>query len=158
MPTHYRGSKQEIQALNAYIPLLRAVDTLTSRGTARLEAAGITPGQFAVLEALLHLGPLCQRELGQKLLRTGGNITMVVDNLEKQGWVRRVRSREDRRFVSVHLTTKGKRLIERIFPEHAAAVRREMSCLTAAEQESLRRLCRKLGLSNLKEDEKGRRS
>ncbi len=158
MPTHYRGSKQEVQALNAYIPLLRAVDTLTSRGAARLEAAGVTPGQFAVLEALLHLGPLCQRELSQKLLRAGGNITMVVDNLEKQGWVRRVRGREDRRFVAVHLTAKGKRLIERIFPQHAAAVSKEMSCLTAAEQELLRRLCRKLGLSNLKEDGKGRRS
>jgi len=158
MPTHYQGPKNEVRALNAYIPLFRAVETLASRSLARLEAAGITPGQFAVLEALLHLGPLCQKELGRKLLRAGGNVTLVVDNLEKQGWVRRVRSREDRRFVSVHLTTKGKRLIERIFPEHAAAVRREMSCLTAAEQESLRRLCRKLGLSNLKEDEKGRRS
>ena len=158
MPTHYQGSKREVQALNAYIPLLRAVDTLTSRGTARLEAAGVTPGQFAVLEALLHLGPLCQRELGQKLLRAGGNITMVVDNLEKQGWVRRVRGRDDRRFVAVHLTEKGKRLIQRIFPEHAAAVSKEMSCLSADEQKALRQLCRKLGLGNQKEDEKGRRS
>jgi MarR family 2-MHQ and catechol resistance regulon transcriptional repressor len=118
----------------------------------------VTSGQFAVLEALLHLGPLCQRELGQKLLRAGGNITLVVDNLEKQGWVRRVRGRDDRRFVAVHLTAKGKRLIQRIFPEHAAAVSKEMSCLSADEQKALRQLCRKLGLGNQKEDEKGRRS
>ncbi len=157
MPTHYQGSKREVRALNAYIPLLRAVDTLTSRGAARLEAAGVTPGQFAVLEALLHLGPLCQRELGQKLLRAGGNITMVVDNLEKQGWVRRVRGRDDRRFVAVHLTAKGKRLIQRIFPEHAAAVSKEMSCLSADEQKTLRQLCRKLGRGNLKKEE-GRRT
>jgi len=151
MPTHYQGPKNEVRALNAYIPLFRAVETLASRSLARLEAAGITPGQFAVLEALLHLGPLCQKELGRKLLRAGGNVTLVVDNLEKQGWVRRVRGREDRRFVAVHLTQEGKRLIERIFPEHAAAVCKEMSILTAAEQETLRRLCRKLGRSNHKE-------
>ena len=34
--------------------------------------AGLTIGQFGVLEALLHHGPLCQRDLGQKLLRLGG--------------------------------------------------------------------------------------
>jgi MarR family 2-MHQ and catechol resistance regulon transcriptional repressor len=158
MPTHYQGPKHEVRALDAYIPLFRAADTLAGRSAARLEAAGVTPGQFAVLEALLHLGPLCQRELGQKLLRAGGNITMVVDNLEKNGWVRRVRGRDDRRFVAVHLTAEGKRLIQRIFPEHAAAISNEMSCLTAAEQETLRRLCRKLGLGNRKELEKRRRS
>jgi MarR family 2-MHQ and catechol resistance regulon transcriptional repressor len=158
MPTHYKGPKNEVRALDAYIPLFRAVDTLAGRSAIRLEAAGVTPGQFAVLEALLHLGPLCQRELGHKLLRAGGNITLVVDNLEKQGWVRRVRGRDDRRFVAVHLTAEGKRLIERIFPEHAAAVSKEMSCLTVAEQETLRRLCRKLGRSNHKEEEKGRRT
>jgi MarR family 2-MHQ and catechol resistance regulon transcriptional repressor len=158
MPTHYHGPKHEVRALDAYIPLFRAVDTLAGRSATRLEAAGLTQGQFAVLEALLHLGSLCQSELSHKLLRAGGNITMVVDNLEKRGWVRRVRGRDDRRFVAVHLTAGGKRLIQRIFPEHAAAISKEMSCLTVAEQETLRRLCRKLGRSNREEHEIGRRS
>jgi MarR family 2-MHQ and catechol resistance regulon transcriptional repressor len=141
--------------LNAYIPLFRAVDTLTACGNRRLVAAGLTHGQFAVLEALLHLGPLCQRALGHKLLRAGGNITLVVDNLEKRGWVRRVRGSKDRRFVTVHLTATGKRLIQKVFPGHVAAIAREMGCLSTAEQETLRRLCRKLGRSNTKESKEG---
>ena len=102
-------------------------------------------GQFGVLEALLHLGPMCQHTLGEKLLRSGGNITLVVDNLERRGWVRRERLEKDHRMVRVHLTPEGRNLIEQVFPKHARAIRKEMSALTAAEQEDLRSLCRKLG-------------
>jgi DNA-binding MarR family transcriptional regulator len=49
--------------------------------------------------------------------------------------------------VKIYLTPKGKRLIARVFPEHAEAVTQEMSCLTPDEQETLRRICRKLGKS-----------
>jgi MarR family transcriptional regulator, 2-MHQ and catechol-resistance regulon repressor len=145
MPTHYRGTNKEVQALNAYINLFRAADSLAARAGTRLEAAGLTNGQFGVLEALLHLGPLCQRELGEKLLRTGGNITLVVDNLEREGLVRRERSRRDRRLVNVQLTPKGEKLIRAVFPGHAKAIAGEMRYLTSAEQKQLRRLCRKLG-------------
>lgn len=145
MPTHYRGSNKEVQALNAYINLFRASDSLAARANARLEGAGLTTGQFGVLEALLHLGPLCQRDLGEKLLRTGGNITLVVDNLERDGLVRRERGRRDRRLVTVRLTRKGEKLIRKVFPGHAKAIAEEMNHLTNAEQEQLRRLCRKLG-------------
>jgi MarR family 2-MHQ and catechol resistance regulon transcriptional repressor len=98
-----------------------------------------------VLEALLHLGPLCQRDLGEKLLRSGGNIVMVVDNLEKRGVVERKRGKQDRRFVTVRLTGKGRRLIARIFPCHVAVLVKEMGALSASEQEKLGHLCRRLG-------------
>jgi MarR family 2-MHQ and catechol resistance regulon transcriptional repressor len=102
-------------------------------------------GQFAVLEALLHLGSMCQHALAEKLLRSGGNMTLVVDNLQKQGWVKRVRQEKDRRMVEIHLTPKGRRLITRIFPEHAKVIAQVMGELTPAEQEDLRRIARKLG-------------
>lgn len=145
MGTHYRGTKDEVRALNAFIKLVRATDSLGARLNGSLAGAGLTDGQFGVLEALYHLGPLHQRELGAKLLRSGGNVTMVVDNLEKRGLVRRERGVEDRRFVTVHLTDAGRRLIARLFPRHAARVTAEMSVLTPAEQDELGRLCRKLG-------------
>jgi MarR family 2-MHQ and catechol resistance regulon transcriptional repressor len=88
---------------------------------------------------------MCQRALGDKLLRSGGNITMVIDNLEKHGLVERVRQKEDRRMIMIHLTPKGRKLISRVLPLHAKDVVKEMSRLTASEQEELRRLCRKLG-------------
>jgi MarR family transcriptional regulator, 2-MHQ and catechol-resistance regulon repressor len=145
MPSHYQGDAQAERALSAYINLIRATDSVVARMSAQLESTGLTMGQFAVLEALLHLGPMCQKTLGEKLLRSGGNTTLVLDNLQKRGWVRRERHAEDRRIFVVHLTPSGRRLISRIFPAHAAAVAKEMSSLAAAEQETLRALCRKLG-------------
>jgi MarR family transcriptional regulator, 2-MHQ and catechol-resistance regulon repressor len=145
MPTHFKGSRKTVRALNAYINLARASDSVLGRISAQLEARGLTMGQFGVLEALLHVGPMCQHALAEKLLRSGGNITLVVDNLEKHGWVRRERQQDDRRMIVIHLTQPGRRLIERVFPEHAGAIERELSNLGPREQDDLRRLCRKLG-------------
>lgn len=145
MPTHFKGCQQAVTALNAYINLMRASDSLAARLTAQLESQGLTMGQFGVLEALFHLGPMCQKALGTKLLRSGGNITLIVDNLEKHKWVRRERQKDDRRMVTIRLTPQGQKLIAKVMPPHAEAVVKEMKRLTPAEQEELRRVCRKLG-------------
>src|SRR5713226_2765587 len=105
MPTHYRGSTQEKAALDAYIKLMRAAESVTARLEPLMRAADLTVGQFGAL------GPLCQRDLGHKLLRSGGNTTVVVGNLARRGLVRRTRRPDDRRFVTVTLTDKGRRLI-----------------------------------------------
>ncbi len=147
MPTHFKGTESEIRALNTFIKLIRASESVTSRLAGFLSGAEkLTPSQFGILEALLHLGPLNQRELGKKLLKSGGNITLVIDNLEKRGLVERRRGEEDRRVQFVHLTDEGRRVIAGYFPDHVRAIEREMRVLTDAEQEELGRLCRKLGL------------
>ena len=146
MATHYRGSKEEVGALNAYIKLLRAAESVTARLAHQLRADDLTMSQFGILEALLHLGPMSQRELGQKLLKTSGNITMVIDNLEKRGLAKRQRRAEDRRVITVHLTTDGRALIEETFPRHLKGIVAEMNRLTSEEQDTLGRLCRKVGL------------
>ena len=145
MPTHYKGNKEDRRALDAYINLARASETIFARLGAGLEGRGLTLGQFGALEALLHLGPMCQQELGGKLLRSRGNMTLVIDNLERHGWVRRERLDGDRRKLIVRLTAEGQRVIERIFPLHVREIVKEFSRLEPAEQETLRRLCRKLG-------------
>jgi MarR family 2-MHQ and catechol resistance regulon transcriptional repressor len=145
MPTHYKGCQEAERALSAYINLIRASDSLVSKASTQLEQSGMTLGQFAVLEALHHLGPMCQHTLAKKLLRSGGNITLVVDNLEKRGWVRRERQKDDRRMIQIHLTPKGARLIAKVFPEHAAAITQIMKELTEQEQGELRRIAGKLG-------------
>lgn len=154
MPTRYKGTREEVRALNAFINLMRASDSLAGRLSERFETHGLTTGQFGVLEALHHLGPMCPHALAEKLLRSGGNVTLVVDNLEKHGWVRRVRQKTDRRMVRIHLTPAGERLIARVFPEHVRELVEEMRSLTAAEQESLRNICRKLGRAGRAEKEK----
>src|SRR3954447_5274825 len=143
MATRYQGLER--RALDAFVKLARAAESVNARLAGGIAAAGLTARQFGALEALYHLGPLCQRDLGEKLLKSTGNITMVVDNLERRGLVRPVRGTEDRRYVTVHLTEEGDRVIREAFPEHAARVADEMSRLTPEEQEMLGRLCRKLG-------------
>lgn len=76
----------------------------------------MTNSQFGVLESMYDLGPLCQREIGNKILKSGGNMTLVIDNLEKGGLVQRVQDAKDRRYLNIHLTTRGRDLISRIFP------------------------------------------
>lgn len=149
MGTHYRGTEGEVRALDAYIKLLRATESVVARLSHQLRGKeGLTISQFGALEALLHLGPMAQRDLGTKLLKSSGNITMVVDNLEKRSLVERRREGGDRRVVTVHLTPDGERLIAEIFPQHAALITEEMGALDPEEQDTLGRLCRKLGLKS----------
>jgi MarR family 2-MHQ and catechol resistance regulon transcriptional repressor len=145
MTTHHRGTPEEVQALDSYIKLLRAAGSTSSRLQRLMAKHRLSESQFGVLEALFHLGPLSQADLCRKILKTSGNITLVIDNLEKRALARRERNPSDRRSVNVHLTEKGRRLIGEIFPCHVAAIVREMSVLTAAEQKELGRLCKKLG-------------
>ena len=148
MGSRYQGKPHEMRALDAYIKLLRATRTVSARLDKALAGDGLTETQLGVLEALLHLGALCQRELGQKLCTSGANMTSVVDNLERRELVRRVRDAEDRRYVSVHLTSGGKSLIERVFPRHVAGIVEALSALSPEEQRLLDSLCKKLGTSS----------
>jgi len=147
MPTHYKGSAREVRALDTFVKLTRATETLGGQLQRHLASLEITPPQFAVLEALLHVGPMSQSELGRKLLRSNPNMTALLDNLERDKRIQRERSPEDRRVVMVSLTPEGRRVIERVFPAHAAHVAALMGALSAEEQETLGALCKKLGLS-----------
>ena len=145
MPTHYEGTQEEIRALDAWLKLVRATDSLGARLVGREAFGDLTPRQFGVLESLYHVGPMRPGEISAKLLKSGGNITLVVDNLEERGLVRRQRDSDDRRAVVVSLTEKGRDRISRLFPRHAADIVEEMSILTPEEQETLGLLCRILG-------------
>jgi MarR family 2-MHQ and catechol resistance regulon transcriptional repressor len=145
MPTHYRGTTKEVRALNTFIKFTRAFESMSARLFRCGSLEHLTVSQFGVLESLYHLGPLCLGEIGSKLLKSSGNITLVVDNLEKQGLVKRLRDSDDRRVVNVSLTPAGRQAVEQILPGHVAAIVEEMSVLTPDEQETLGRLCLKLG-------------
>ncbi len=146
MGKKYRRHTSEARALSTYVKLMRATESVTARAHRQLSSFGLTISQFGVLEALYHLGPMSQSEIGRKILRSSGNMTMVTDNLEKRKLVRRERNRDDRRFFIIHLTDDGKKLISSIFPSHAAEIARALDVLTPAEQQTLGRLCKKLGL------------
>jgi MarR family transcriptional regulator, 2-MHQ and catechol-resistance regulon repressor len=147
MSSHYDGTAVEQAALNSYIKLSRATEVVTQRIHSHLSAWGLTVSQFGALEALYHLGPLTVGQLGGKILRSSGNMTLVVDNLVKRGLVTRQPRPEDRRAYEIHLTPAGRELIAEILPAHVSGVVGVMAALTADEQAQLAALCKKLGLS-----------
>ncbi len=135
---------QERLALSTYVRLNRAANAARNHASRSLSDS-LTLTQFAVLEALYHLGPMSLSDIAGKILTTGGNLTMVVGNLEKQGLAQRQRSPEDGRVLIVALTAKGKALMREVFPLHAAAITDFLSALSPKEQRRLSDLCRKLG-------------
>ncbi len=146
MAKSYRGSDEQRLALGAWVRLARATSAVEGTLQRSLDAHGLTLSQFGVLEALYHLGPLCQSELAEKILRTGGNLTLLVDKLEGEGLVRRARRPEDRRYVEVQLTAAGEGFIRKVFPGHAQRVAELFRGLSPTDQRELARLSRKLVL------------
>lgn len=147
MAKRYSGSAEEILQVDAYVKLMRCADTIQGILARNAEANGLTLSQLGVLEILLHLGPQNQKDLAGKILRSGANMTTIIDNLEKRQLVRRTRDAADRRTMRVELTQSGTELIGKIFPLHLNNIYRMMGALDSDELRTLSRLTRKLGLA-----------
>jgi MarR family 2-MHQ and catechol resistance regulon transcriptional repressor len=144
-PTKKYGKKTTL-ALDLWVKLARAFNTFNKQADDHIRTAGLTMPQFAVLECLGHLGAMPIGELCKKMLVSGGNMTVVLDNLQKDGLIERIRSTDDRRSTLVRLTAKGQKRFQTFFPTHAAVIAQTASPLTEREQTELARLLKKLGL------------
>ncbi len=121
----------------------RAAQTYAEKSISELEMCA---SDFAVLEALLHKGPLPVNEIGKKVQLTSGSITVAVDRLETKRLVERRAHGTDRRARIVHLTTEGRKLITPVYADHAADMERlAFASLTRAERKTLIRLLKKIG-------------
>ena len=140
------AGRREKRALDLYVKLTRASVSLGAALNGPLLGEDLTESQMGVLDALAHLGTLTQRELASKVLRSPANMTTLIDQLEKRDLLARERG-EDRRCNRISLTPAGRKLFDRVFPQHASRLADAVSALSAAEQEELARLCRKLGTS-----------
>jgi len=146
MGTHFSGSKKTTEALNSYIKLIRAAESLSSKINLELDEFGLTESQFGVLDALFHLGPMKQKELGIKILKSGGNITMVINNLEKRGLVQRKKGEKDKRQFIIHLNNSGKNLIRELLPTITKKIKSYFEILNSEERKELQRICKIIGL------------
>ncbi len=144
MPTAHQGSSAEVAALDAYIKLMRAAETVTSRVHGPL-LGELTVTQFGVLEVLHHRGALSAGEIAEKVLKSAGNLTLVLANLERDGLISRERDRSDGRRWIISLTAAGRKRVSALFPKVAAAITAEFAHLSRAEQAMLGELCKKLG-------------
>ncbi|MBF8247548.1 MAG: transcriptional regulator, MarR family [Bacteroidetes bacterium] len=144
--TRQYGPKADA-ALTMWVKLARAFSTFNKLTADHIRSFGLTQPQFGALETLGHLGPMIIGDLCKKQLVSGGNMTVVVDNLEELGLAKRTTSRHDRRAYIVGLTPKGKKLFQKIFAQHAEFVAKIAAVLTEGEQEHLGTLLKKLGTS-----------
>ena len=141
-------TQSEKLALTTFTKLIRGAETLNNVVHQHLAESGLTVSQFGVLEAIYHIGPMCQRDIGVKILKSTGNITQVIDNLEKRELVERRRNEEDRRYYTIHLTPAGNQCIAAVFPRHARIITEALAILDPEEQKTLGAICRKF--KNLK--------
>ena len=135
------------RALKLWIVLTRAYLTVSAKVDAQVAAKGLTTTEFAILEVLLHKGPLLLGDIQRKILVTSGGITYLVDRLTEKGLVKREECPSDRRARYAVLTPAGDALIRGVFPEHAAMIAAAVAGLDKEEQAVATKLLRKLGLS-----------
>jgi MarR family 2-MHQ and catechol resistance regulon transcriptional repressor len=147
MPTKYKGNVKEKRALNAFICLKRAAESVDTRLNRVAEVGGVTPSQFSILECLYHLGPLKPGQLALKMLMSCGNITYVLDKLVLKNLVTRVSNPNDRRSFVIDLDPTGLKLVQEHLPSYVKNITEAFEGLTSDEQVTLRTLSKRLGLS-----------
>jgi len=127
--------------------LLQQSAMITARETYRfLSPYKLSLSQFRTLEALYKRGPLCQKDISEHVVKTTGNMTTVIDALEKKSLVRRVRDKNDRRRYNVELTTGGEKLVKKILPQQTKRIKKVMERLPSMDLEHLKRICEALSL------------
>jgi DNA-binding MarR family transcriptional regulator len=117
----------------------------TAHGFAEaLHPLGLRPPHFGVLN-LVAAGPVrTQQELCSQSMIDPSSMVAVLDELEQLGLLERRRDPADRRKHAVHLTAKGKRMLERARGVAADFINELLEPLSERERETLRRLLRKL--------------
>jgi len=130
--------------LKAIIALSRCIQSVNKREYKIIKEGGLTFSQFGVLEVLYHKGDLRVSEILEKTLSTGGNMTVVIDNLAKDDLVKRCADPEDRRASLISITEKGRMLMGEVFPKHVDNVDEIFSVLNMEEKKNLISLLKKL--------------
>ncbi|MBX3112354.1 MAG: MarR family transcriptional regulator [Fimbriimonadaceae bacterium] len=115
--------------VEAYVKLVRTAEALHAQVSRGLVAENLTASQFSALKALRFNGVMPQKAIASYLLKTAGNVTLVLDNLEKRGLITRKRQTDDRRVVDVDLTPSGRDTFDRVYPAHIARIEAAMSAL-----------------------------
>ena len=130
---------------HVWLVMMKAMRALTRYAAAGIEETGLGLSDFAVLEVLLHKGPLPVNTIGPIVDLTPGSISTAVDRLFAKGLVSRVESAEDRRVRIVALTPRGKALIDSAFRKHSGQMRKAFAELSPEELRGLEAALKKVG-------------
>lgn len=131
--------------VDAYVRMVRAADKAFAEVSRGLNEHNLTASQFSALKALCVKGPMPQKDVATSILKSTGNVTLVIDNLERRGLVFRTRGVTDRRIFDISVTDAGRDLFESIYASHLERIRHEMGTLEPIECEQLISLLERLG-------------
>ena len=138
-------------AVKSMVVMRKAFRTIDAKVSESFREFGLTPTQFGVLDVLFAKGGAMKiGELIDSMLANSGNMTVVIKNMEKNGWVTRMTCPTDKRAYLVTLTEAGRDLIQKALPAHIVAVEETFSVLTEEEQEQLIELLKKFKNSQVK--------
>src|SRR5690349_18012013 len=132
--------------VNLWLVLWKAFDALQAHALKNIGSLGLGLSDFAVLEVLLHKGPLPVNAIGEKVRLTSGSVSVAIDRLEAKGLVERRNDPGDRRTRVVHLTGAGRKLIDCAFAQHAEAMEQAAAGVSGRDRTELIRLLKQLGL------------
>jgi DNA-binding MarR family transcriptional regulator len=117
-----RAQANDHASLKLWLRLLACTTQVETEVRRRLRARfGISLARFDFMAQLhRHRGGLRMKELSSRLMVTGGNVTGLADELEREGLVLREPDPQDRRSSRVRLTPKGRKAFEVMAAEHEA--------------------------------------
>ena len=144
-----RVCDEDHQALKVWLRLLACTNRIESEIRVRLRAQfGITLARFDLLAQLERSAKgLKMGELSKRLMVSGGNVTGLTDELEKEGLVVRADDPTDRRAYTVKLTAAGRTLFARMAAAHEQWVIELLAGLSEPEKAQIYRLLAKLKAS-----------
>jgi DNA-binding MarR family transcriptional regulator len=142
----YEEHVLEQDTLRLWLRLLSCTTLIENQVSSRLRGEFETTLPRFDLMAQLARSPegISMSELSQRLMVSGGNITGITDNLERDGLVERIIPPGDRRAKLVHLTPKGRVVFDQMAEVHATWIKSLMGQLTELEQQQLYLLLGKL--------------
>ncbi|HXP77131.1 MAG TPA: MarR family winged helix-turn-helix transcriptional regulator [Stellaceae bacterium] len=111
---------------------------------ARIAPHGVSIGMWYFLRVLWQEDGISQRELSQRVGMMEPTTASALTNMERKGFVRRLRNRTDRRIVNVFLTERGRALRQELLPLAAAVNEAAVRGVSADELARLRALLGKL--------------
>ena len=140
------SGKTPIDAPHLWLVLMRCHHALSRIAERSIKDTGLGLTDFAVLEALLHKGPLSITEIQSKVPLALGSMTAAVDRLEEKGLIVRTPSPEDRRSKILKLSAKGRSGVEAAFTRHAEDLEAVMAVLDQREKRQLHEFLKRVGL------------
>lgn len=131
--------------LKLFVVLNKCTLSIGKKSEKNIKITGLTVPQFSVLEMLYHKGDLKVGDIIEKSISSVGNISLIIDNLQKLEFVEKRKCKSDGRITYVTLTEKGRNLIASMWPGHEADLANIMSVLNSEEKDTLITLLKKLG-------------